>query len=321
MTVLGYHASHEQFAPSALVQYAILAEQAGFKAIHSSDHFYPWSVRQGHSGYTFAWLGAAMQATKLPFSAICTPGQRYHPAIVAQAVATLAEMFPGRFAVELASGEALNERITGQPWPSKPERNKRLQECGHIIRSLLQGDEVTHNGSVTVQEARLYTLPAVQPLLICAAITPQTAAWAGSWADGLITVGTSADKAAEIINAFNRGGGSGKPVFLKLDLSYASTRAAALEGAYHQWRTNILAPELLGNIYKPEHFDQLAASVQPADVEEKVKITADAQECIDWLHSFAPLKADRLILHNVNRMQEQFIEDFGEKVLPFVQLS
>src|SRR5438874_6590757 len=134
MSVIGYQASHEQFKPSQLLEWAILAEKAGFKAINSSDHFHPWSERQGQSGYAFAWLGAAMQATSLPFGVVCSPGQRNHPAIVAQAAATLNEMFPGRFWVALGSGEAINERITGEKWPAKPERNARLLECAQIIR-------------------------------------------------------------------------------------------------------------------------------------------------------------------------------------------
>ncbi len=104
MATLCYHASHEQFPPSQLLQWVQLAEKNGFGGIHSSDHFHPWSVRQGHAGFTFSWIAAAMQATTLPFSMVCTPGQRLHPAIVAQAIATLGEMFPGRFSIELASG-------------------------------------------------------------------------------------------------------------------------------------------------------------------------------------------------------------------------
>src|SRR3712207_2156707 len=107
MTTIAYHASHEQFSPSHLLKLVAAAEQAGFDAIHSSDHFHPWSTRQGHSGFSFAWMGAAMNAVDLPFSQVCAPGQRYHPAIVAQAIATLAEMFPGRLSVELGTGEAI----------------------------------------------------------------------------------------------------------------------------------------------------------------------------------------------------------------------
>lgn len=96
---IGYHASHEQFTPSALLQFVQQAESAGFTAINCSDHFHPWSIEQGESGFAFAWLGAAMQSCSLPFSSVCAPGQRYHPAIVAQAIATLGELFPGRYAI------------------------------------------------------------------------------------------------------------------------------------------------------------------------------------------------------------------------------
>src|SRR5688572_6413203 len=123
--MLGYHASHEQFTPADLLRWAIMAEESGFVHLNSSDHFHPWSERQGQSGFAFAWLGAALQATKLPCGVVCAPGQRYHPAIVAQAAATLAQMFPHRFWMSLGSGEALNENITGEKWPVKEERNAR----------------------------------------------------------------------------------------------------------------------------------------------------------------------------------------------------
>ena len=140
MAIISYHASHEQFKPSELLAWAVLAEKAGFDGINSSDHFFPWSERQGESGFSFAWLGAAMQATSLPFGLVCAPGPRYHPAILAQAAATLSEMFPDRFWMALGSGEALNENITGAPWPDKETRNRRLYESADVIKKLLNGD-------------------------------------------------------------------------------------------------------------------------------------------------------------------------------------
>ncbi|HEX6419188.1 MAG TPA: LLM class flavin-dependent oxidoreductase, partial [Acidimicrobiales bacterium] len=124
--MIGYHASHEQHPPSRLVADARHAEAAGFGAISSSDHFSPWSERQGESGFAWSWLGAAMQLTQVPFGVVNAPGQRYHPAIIAQAIATLGEMFPGRLWVAMGSGEASNEHITGERWPDKPTRNARL---------------------------------------------------------------------------------------------------------------------------------------------------------------------------------------------------
>src|SRR6476620_11478856 len=159
--MIGYHASHEQFLPSELLRYAKLAEEAGFAAINCSDHFHPWSERQGQSGYSFAWLGAAMANSKLPFGVVCAPGYRNHPAVVAQTATTLAEMFPDRFWMSMGTGEALNERITGEKWPLKAERNQRLLECYDVIKKLLGGETVTHFGKVIVEHAKLYTLPKV----------------------------------------------------------------------------------------------------------------------------------------------------------------
>src|SRR5688572_8275316 len=126
MTVIGFHASHEQVHPTPLLHAVRAAEEAGFTAAMSSDHFSPWSERQGHSGFAWSWLGAAMATTSLPFGIVNAPGQRYHPAIVAQAAATLSAMFPGRLWVALGTGEASNEHITGDRWPAKPDRNARL---------------------------------------------------------------------------------------------------------------------------------------------------------------------------------------------------
>ena len=125
-----------------------------------SDHFHPWTERQGQSGFAWAWLGAAMQATRLPFGVVYAPGQRYHPAIVAQAAATLAEMFPGRLWVAMGTGQNLNEHITGQPWPPKPDRQARLKEAVDVIRALWAGETVNHDGRwFHVKDARLYTRP------------------------------------------------------------------------------------------------------------------------------------------------------------------
>ncbi|HWJ10358.1 MAG TPA: LLM class flavin-dependent oxidoreductase, partial [Nocardioides sp.] len=142
---VGYHASHEQFPPSRLLTVARRAEQAGFDALLSSDHLAPWSLRQTEAGFAWSWLGAALATTSLPAGIVTAPGDRYHPVIVAQAIGTLAEMFPGRIVASLGSGEALNEHVTGRPWPPKSVRNERLAECASVIRRLLAGEEVTHD--------------------------------------------------------------------------------------------------------------------------------------------------------------------------------
>src|SRR5690606_23568761 len=121
---------------------------AGFSGAMCSDHLMPWSASQGHSGFAWSWLGAALQTTNFSFGVVNAPGYRYHPVIIAQAAATLAEMFPGRFWMAVGSGEALNEHITGEAWPPKPERNDRLRECADMMRALWRGDMITHRGNV-----------------------------------------------------------------------------------------------------------------------------------------------------------------------------
>jgi coenzyme F420-dependent glucose-6-phosphate dehydrogenase len=312
MASIFYHASHEQFSPSRLLQLVILAEKAGFDGIHSSDHFHPWSVRQGQSGFSFSWIAAALQATNLPYSMVCAPGQRYHPAIVAQAVSTLSEMFPGRINFELGSGEALNEMITGQNWPEKEVRNRRLLECVTIIRRLLNGEEVSFNGEVIVKEARLYTLPQKMPLLLCAALSKKTSGWAGSWADGLLTTAGSIYETMEKIASFRQNGGTGKPIYLQFSFSYANSRSEAINAAYDQWRSTILPPEKLAGFYKVEHFDKEAEQVTKEDVANKIPIFTDIHELMEKIETLEQTGMDRIILHNVNRSHEEFLNDFKE---------
>src|SRR3954468_18270768 len=202
MTVIGFHCSHEQISPAQLLKDGQQAEQAGFTAGMSSDHFSPWSERQGESGFAWSWLGAALQATSLPFGVVNAPGQRYHPAVIAQAAATLYELFPGRFWLALGTGEFSNEHITGEPWPDKRTRKARLAECVAVMRALLAGEVVDHEGLVRVDRARLWTLPPEPPPLIGAAVSAETAAWVGTWADGLITIQQPRDQLERVLTAF-----------------------------------------------------------------------------------------------------------------------
>jgi coenzyme F420-dependent glucose-6-phosphate dehydrogenase len=316
MVLYAYHASHEQFPPSALVRYARLAEEAGFTAVSSSEHLQPWSARQGQSGFAWAWLGAAMQATALPFSVVCAPGPRYHPVILAQAAATLAELFPGRFQMALGSGEALNERVTGEPWPPKPERHARLRECVDIMRALWAGETVTHEGRVRVEGGRLYTRPAVPPRLFGAAVTAETARWVGGWADGLLTVGGAPEGVRQRLDAFAEGGGAGKPVILQVALAYARDEAEARRGAYEQWRTNVFPSDVLAELWTPAQFEAVARYVRAEDLEASVRISADPQRHLAWLQQDAALGVSQINLHNVHRGQEAFIDVFGARVLP-----
>jgi probable non-F420 flavinoid oxidoreductase len=315
VTVFGFHASQEQVHPARLLQAVVAAEQAGFAAAMSSDHFSPWSARQGHSGFAWSWLGAGLARTSLPFGVVNAPGQRYHPAIVAQAIATLAAMFPGRFWAALGTGEASNEHITGTGWPRKEIRTQRLRECVDVIRALLAGEEVSHDGLVTVDRARLWTLPDQPPLLLGAAVSVETARSAADWADGLITVAQSRDHLQRMIDAYREAGGRGE-ISLQVHLSYAAAEEEALRIAHEQWRTNVFGPPVAWEVETAEILDAVSEYVPPHAMRDHVLISSDLGQHATWLHDLADLGFDALYLHHVGKEQHEFIDAFGDRVLP-----
>jgi probable non-F420 flavinoid oxidoreductase len=316
VSLIGFHASHEQFSPSELKDLVRKAEESGFNSAMSSDHFHPWSDNQGQSGFAWSWLGSAMEATRFPIGVITAPGWRYHPAVIAQGAATLSEMYPDRFWIAVGSGEAINENITGAAWPEKDERNARLLECVEIIRSLLAGETVNHRGRVTAVECKLYTLPERVPLLVGAAVTVETAAWVGSWADGLLTMGAEPDVLKGIFDAFREGGGSGKPIYLKDTFSWAKTDGEALAQAHDQWKANAAGGEISWILRTPAEFDHATRFVRPEDMYNCMAISSDFSRHVDRIHQYIEAGADQIVLHNVGRNQVEFIEAFEAHVLP-----
>jgi coenzyme F420-dependent glucose-6-phosphate dehydrogenase len=314
--LVGYHASHEQFEPSELLRLIEKAERAGFKRAMCSDHLAPFSLRQGSAGLALAWLGAALAKTRLSFGFVNAPGQRYHPAIVAQGLATLADIFPSRLWVALGSGQYINERVTGTGWPSKSERNERLQESAEVIRRLLRGERVTHDGRVRVEDARLYVVPASPPPILGAAVTTETAAFLPQWADGMITVYQPGNALHEVIRAFRENGGVGKRMILQAQHSYAPDDAAALTGALDQWRFACLDSREITDAPSPEAIDAASAEVQDEQVLERVRVSSDFAHHVEWLREYEALGFDEVYVHNVNRDQEGFIAAFAQYILP-----
>ena len=254
--------------------------------IHRRDvlgHFHP-GRRQGHSGFAWSWLGAALGTTdRMSFGTVCAPIQRYHPAVIAQAAATLAEMYPDRFWLALGSGEALNESITGSGWPDKPTRHARLVESAALMRSLWAGDTVSTHGAIVTKAARLYSGPERPPLLLGAALTPETARWVASWADGLITAVGPRDQTRAVVDAFRDVAGGSKPMFLQSVVSYAPTDAEAREAALDQWTHCGLQPSELADLHSPAAFDRACDRVHPEQVLATVRASADMARHVEWL--------------------------------------
>lgn len=317
-TTIGFHASHEQISPGQLLADVQMAEQAGFDAAMCSDHFEPWASVQGHSGFAWSWLGAALATTNLRFGVVTAPGQRYHPAIIAQASGTLASMFPGRFWAALGSGENLNEHITGDEWIPKDQRQLRIEECVDVIRRMHDGEEVTHNGLVTVHQARLWDAPEVKPPLIAPAVSVETAARSARWADGLVTVNQPHEKLTEMLHAYRDNGGQGKAV-LQVHLSWAPDEAGALGIAREQWLSNCLTPPANWDLMRPSDFEEATRGFGEEELRGAVEISSDLGWHAQRLREYIDLGFDELYLHFVGTEQKPFIETFAEHVLPEVR--
>jgi probable non-F420 flavinoid oxidoreductase len=315
MVFIGYHASHEQLPPSLLLDSVRRAEDAGFDGAMCSDHLAPWSPRQGESGFAWSWLGAALAATSFSLGVVNAPGQRYHPVIIAQAISTLAEMFPGRFWAALGSGEAMNEHVTGDSWPSKDDRNARLAESVDIIRRLIAGERVSHEGHVVVHDARVWSRPEFPPPLLGTAVSSETARWLAGWADGLATVAQSPDALRKIVDEYRGNGGRGSAV-LQVHVSLAPTDAEALAIAKDQWRNGLVSPPECWDIEQPEAFDEAAGEPDEGEIRRAVLVAQDAGELAARISDLARIGFDRVYIHHVGKDQERFLQRAGAELLP-----
>ncbi|MDR1798350.1 MAG: TIGR03557 family F420-dependent LLM class oxidoreductase, partial [Bifidobacteriaceae bacterium] len=283
---VGLAAALEQFHPTEILQHAHLAEANGFTGVMAADHFQPWVPQQGQSAFVWNVLAALGERTKGDLATgVTCPSFRFHPAVVAQASATLAAMYPGRHWLGLGSGEALNEHIVGGYWPEAPARINRLFEAIDLIKKLfagsLAGKDVKFQGQFFQLEAtRLWTMPAQAPKIMVATAGPVTAKRAGRAVDGLITVGAPLEKLAHVIQNFEAGAReAGKdPATLdraiQVHLSWAPTDEAAMANAIDQWPNGGMRfPK--GDIRSPHDFAQMARLVRPEDFEGRMVVSAD----------------------------------------------
>jgi G6PDH family F420-dependent oxidoreductase len=323
MAAIGYAAALEQFHPTELLHYCQLAEQHGFRGVLAADHIQPWVPQQGNSAFVYAWMGALGTTTRHRFGpGVTCAGFRYHPAVVAQAAATLAAMFPGRFWLGLGSGEALNEHVVGGHWPEGLERLEMMQESVEIIQKLLRGKKVRHRGRhLTMERIRLYSLPDTPPPIYIGAKGPKTVRFAGEVCDGLITPAASPDTLRTILDNFAAGArAAGKnpdqmPKMLQVHLSWAESYEQARDNAMTEWPNGGMSfPKQ--DIRAPEEFAAIAKMLRPEHFEGRVLMSPDLDEHRAHLQQFIDLGFDEIYVHNVGRNQEAFLQAFGAHVLP-----
>ena len=320
---VGYAAMFEQFHPTDLLEYCKQAEEAGFESVMASDHFHPWTPEQGQSGFVWSWLGALGAQTSLRFgTGVTPPGFRYHPAIIAQGAATLEAMYPGRFWLGLGAGEALNEHVVGSYWPEAPTRLRILMESIEVIQKLLTGKVVKYQGDhITLESAKLYTLPDTPPPVYVATAGPLMSKRTGRMCDGIITVGAAEEKIRTLMGKFEEGAREQDkdpekmPRMIQLHLSYADTQREAEEQAVKEWPNGGMAfPK--SDIRNPEDFAAMASLVSAENFRNRVLMSADLDEHLEHLQHYVDLGFDEIYVHNVGKNQEQFIRDFGERVIP-----
>jgi coenzyme F420-dependent glucose-6-phosphate dehydrogenase len=311
---IGYSLSSEELGPAELVRCAVLAEERGFPFALVSDHFHPWTDRQGQSPFVWTVIGAIAQATerlRLGTGVTC-PLIRTHPAVIAQAAATVAVLMPGRFFLGLGTGENLNEHILGDRWPAGAVRLEMLEEAIAVIRLLWKGGYQSHHGRhYTVEEARLYTLPDELPPIVVAAGKPGAAQLAGNAGDGLI--GTAPD--ADLLSEFDGAGGLGKPRYGQLTVCWARDEATARKTAL-EWWPNAAAPGDLGQeLPLPRHFEQVAELITEDDVAEKVVCGPDPGAHRAAIEEFGEAGYDHVYVHQVGPDQEGFLDFYTGEIL------
>lgn len=324
---VGYAAALEQLHPREAVELAVHAEARGFSGVMAADHFQPWVPQQGQSAFVWNVLAALGERTTGDLGpGVTTPTFRWHPAMVAQASATLAAMYPGRHWLGLGSGEALNEHVVGGYWPEAPERINRMFEAIEIISKLfagsLAGKDVKHAGEFyRLESTRLWTMPEVAPPIYVATAGPVTARRAGRHADGLITVGAPVEKVAGLIERFEAGAReagkdpAGMPRLLQLHLSWAPTDEEALTNALTEWPNGGMRfPK--ADLRSPFDLAQIAKLVRPDDFEGRMVVSADPDAHRAEIQRYLDLGVDKVYVHNVGRNQREWIDVFAADVLP-----
>ncbi|HVL26877.1 MAG TPA: TIGR03557 family F420-dependent LLM class oxidoreductase [Acidimicrobiales bacterium] len=317
MNELGYALSSEEHPPADLVAHARRAEEAGFRFALISDHFHPWVDRQGHSPFVWTVLGGIAQATERleVGTGVTCPTVRIHPAILAQAAATTADLFGGRFFLGVGTGENLNEHVTGARWPSVDVRLEMLEEAVEVIRRLWRGELTSHEGKhYTVENARIYTLPERLPPIHVAAGGAKAAEVAGRIGDGYI--GTSPDP--DTLRAFAEAGGRDKPRYGQVTVCWAADEADARKTALEWWPNAGLSGQLSQELPLPSHFEQAASLVTEDTLAESLPLGPDPERHLSTIRQYFDAGYDHVYVHQIGPDQAGFFDFYRREILPKV---
>jgi G6PDH family F420-dependent oxidoreductase len=312
---IGYFLSCEEYGPADLVAQAVAAERAGFEGLWISDHFHPWNDEQGQSPFVWSVIGAISQACSLPVTtAVTCPTVRIHPAIVAQAAATAAVMTNGRFTLGVGTGEALNEHVLGDVWPSIDTRLEMLEEAVALMRELWEGGFVTRTGThYRVDHARIYTLPDEPPPVYVSGFGPKATDVAARIGDGYIS--TQPDP--ELVQRFKDATG-GRPAQAGTKVAYADTVDEGVAHAHRLWANSGLPGELAQVLPSPKHFEQASQLVTEESTRESVVAGKDPEAHLEQVREYEKAGYDELYVANMGPHHQAMVEFYGREVLPRV---
>jgi G6PDH family F420-dependent oxidoreductase len=312
---LGYKLTSEEFAANDLVRFARAAEEHGFAFGSISDHYHPWTDRQGQSPFVWAVIGGIAQVTsKLAIlTGVTCPSFRIHPAVIAQAAATAATMLPGRFLLGVGTGENLNEHVLGQGWPETAVRQERLAEAIEIIRSLWKGEQYSLRGKYfTVENARIYSLPEQLPPIMIAAAGPKSAKLAAKLGDGLIAT----EPNQELAGRFRENAGQDKPCIGEVPVCFDRDEQKARQLAHEIWPIAGLPGQLFPELPLPSLFEKASELVTEEQTAELIPCGPDPEKHLNAIRKYIKAGFDHIFVHQIGPNQEAFMDFYAKEIFP-----
>jgi G6PDH family F420-dependent oxidoreductase len=303
---VGYKLATEAFGPEEVVRQTVRAEEAGFDFVELSDHYHPWLESQGHSAFTWSMLGAMAARTErigLATGVTC-PMIRYHPAVIAQAAATVQILSGNRFTLGIGSGERLNEHVVGGGWPAVRIRHHMLKEALEIINLLWQGGYQSYEGKyLTLEDARVWDLPDQLPVIAVAAGGPGAAKLAAELGSGLFAT----EPEASLVEEYANHGGSG-PKYAEVPMSWAQTEDAAVQAALETSRWALTGWPVMSELPNPVNFDAASGTVTDADIRGQFSVGPDLDAHVQQAQPYVDAGFDHLVLQNTGPDPDGFLD-------------
>lgn len=326
MLKLGYKASAEQFGPTELLRYGVLAEEVGFDSVFTSDHLQPWRHDGGHAPFALSWLGALGARTERVVigTSVLTPTFRYHPAVVAQAFATLGCLYPGRVVLGLGTGESMNEVPLGVDWPEGKVRFAMFREAVGLIRRLWAEQRVTFEGEhYRTDKATIYDVPDQPVPLFLAGSGPAATRYAGRVGDGYITTSGKGEElyTETLLPAVREGAAkanrdaSAIEMMMEVKVSFDHDRDAAVN-ATHFWGALGLSAEQKSGVEDPVEMQRLADALTPEQTARRFIVSTDPDEHVEQIQRYIDLGFNHLVFHAPGPDQEKFLRLYGAEILP-----